>query len=252
MLKIVALALFIAPVALAQGSRPPVEAGADGVYSVVEVQPELVGGLSGLQERLAYPEAARTDGSEGIVVVEFVVAGDGSVTDAAVLRSPDSRLAEAALEAVRASEFTPGRVGGEPVPVRFALPVTFRLSEDDRATSAPGDGAKVWGGGVHWDMDFGDLEADLDHRTTMEVGLAARVMGGVAYDGEPFPGLAPGTAEVRFMVSTYGRAAGIEVVRAESPALERFARFQALAARFDPSAVGRQGGLTVTVLEVGE
>lgn len=99
----------------------------DGPFEVVEVQPELIGGLEALQARVVYPEAARIDGAEGQVIIQFVVGTDGLTRDLEVLRSPDERLSEAALEAVRASRFKPGRNGGKPVAVRFALPVTFRL-----------------------------------------------------------------------------------------------------------------------------
>ena len=51
----------------------------------------------------------------------------GAVRDPVVLGEPDSLLAAAAVEAVRASSFTPGTVGGEPVRVRFSVPFTFRL-----------------------------------------------------------------------------------------------------------------------------
>ena len=107
--------------------RPAPVVGADGVYETAEVQPELIGGLRGLQERVEYPEDARQAGIQGQVVVQFVVDEGGKVRDVTVLRSPDLALSAAALRAVRRSRFKPGTVGGEPVRVRFAVPVTFRL-----------------------------------------------------------------------------------------------------------------------------
>ncbi len=99
----------------------------DEVFTVAEVQPELVGGLAGLQGRVEYPEFARRAGIEGQVVVQFVVDERGNVVDPVVLRSPNDLLSEAALKAVRESKFTPGQQRGRPVKVRFAVPVTFRL-----------------------------------------------------------------------------------------------------------------------------
>ena len=99
----------------------------DEVYEVAEVQPELIGGLAGLQERLVYPEAARAAGEEGAVVVQFIVGKEGGVSDVTVLRSPNDRLAAAAVAAVQESRFKPGTQRGQPVRVRFAVPVTFRL-----------------------------------------------------------------------------------------------------------------------------
>jgi TonB family protein len=114
-----------------EGGAGTDHAGADGVYDSADVQPELVGGLESLQERLVYPEAARAAGVEGRVIIQFVVSPEGRVVDPVVARSPDPRLSEAALAAVRQMEFRPGRQQGEAVPVRFALPVTFRLPADE-------------------------------------------------------------------------------------------------------------------------
>ena len=97
------------------------------IFEVAEVQPELIGGLAGLQGRVEYPEFARRAGVEGQVVVQFVVDERGNVVDPVVLRSPNDLLAEAALKAVRESQFKPGQQRGRPVKVRFAVPVTFRL-----------------------------------------------------------------------------------------------------------------------------
>ena len=106
---------------------PPPSGGEPEVYEVAEVQPELVGGLEALQEAVEYPESARREGVEGRVVVQFVVDEAGRVLDPVAVRSPDARLAEAAVEAVRRAAFRPGRQRGRPVKVRFSLPVTFRL-----------------------------------------------------------------------------------------------------------------------------
>ena len=101
----------------------------DEVYELADVQPELIGGFPALYAFVEYPEFARRAGIEGQVVVQFVVDEAGAVTDAVALRSPNELLSEAALEAVRAVRFTPGRLAdGRPVKVRFAIPITFRLN----------------------------------------------------------------------------------------------------------------------------
>ncbi|WP_420454977.1 TonB family protein [Rubrivirga sp.] len=108
-----------------------VRPGDPEIFEVAEVQPELIGGLAGLQERVVYPPLAREAGIEGQVVVQFVVNEQGRVEDATVLRTPDEILSEAALAAVRGLTFRPGRDGGQPVKVRFAVPITFRLPPGD-------------------------------------------------------------------------------------------------------------------------
>lgn len=115
-------------------------------------------------------------------------------------------------------------------------PVTFRLL-----------GENVGDGDVAVEVGYGDLDGLVDVLATVQTSMRARVMGGVAYEGEPFEGLASGSAKVRFTVSDEGWATGIEVVEATSPVVERFARFQALATRFEPGATGRSGTATVTL-----
>lgn len=97
------------------------------VVLAAELQPVLIGGLAGLQRRVVYPEVALRDSVEGRVILQFVVATDGSAENPVVLQSPDDRLSEAALAAVLASSFVPARQGEQPVRARMSLPIVFRL-----------------------------------------------------------------------------------------------------------------------------
>ena len=97
------------------------------IFVIVENPPELIGGLEGLQQRIQYPELARRAGIEGTVFVQFVVDEQGNVQDPVCVRDPGGQTCEEALRAVRASKFKPGRQRGQPVKVRFSLPVKFTL-----------------------------------------------------------------------------------------------------------------------------
>ena len=103
---------------------PPVE---DEVFDVVEQQPEIVGGIAGLQGRVVYPDFARRAGIEGRVILQFVVDERGAVSEIAVVQSPNELLSEAAVKALRETQFIPGQQRGRPVKVRFSVPVTFTL-----------------------------------------------------------------------------------------------------------------------------
>lgn len=122
-----ALALLALAATASAQTPPPAPVDDEFVCVLTEVQPELIGGLAALQAAVVYPEDARLDGAEGVVVVQFIVEADGSVTEAVAVRSPDKRLSRAALATVRSAQFEPGRQRGEPVRVRFAMPITFRL-----------------------------------------------------------------------------------------------------------------------------
>ena len=72
-----------------------------------------------------YPPIALVGGVEGVVILEAVIAEDGSVRDVRVLRSIPL-LDAAAVEAVRQWRFTPTLLNGEPVPVVMTVTVAFR------------------------------------------------------------------------------------------------------------------------------
>ncbi len=98
------------------------------IFTIVEDMPELIGGMEAIYQHLEYPEVARQAGIEGRVVVQFVIDENGQVTDPVVVRGIGGGCDEAAIEAVRQVEFTPGRQRGRPVRVRYSIPIVFRLS----------------------------------------------------------------------------------------------------------------------------
>ena len=73
-----------------------------------------------------YPTIARTAGVEGMVIIEAVIAVDGTVRDARVLRSV-TLLDHAALDAVKQWRYAPTRLNGVAVPVIVTVTVHFRL-----------------------------------------------------------------------------------------------------------------------------
>ncbi len=94
--------------------------------------PEFPGGNEGLAEWLSkntkYPKEAQTNKEQGLVIVRFVVGKDGKATDAKVVRSISPSLNKEALRLIEAMpRWKPGEKDGQPVAVRFTLPITFRL-----------------------------------------------------------------------------------------------------------------------------
>jgi TonB family protein len=75
--------------------------------------------------RPALPDAAAQAGIRGVVIVEIVIAPDGSVQDAKILRSIPL-LDAAALDAVRQWRYTPTLLNGQPVPVIMTATVAFQ------------------------------------------------------------------------------------------------------------------------------
>jgi TonB family protein len=106
--------------------------GLDEVYTVVEQMPEFAGGEAALRSFLGksvkYPPEAIKKGTQGKVYVSFVVAKDGSVSNAKVIRGVDPLIDAEALRVVNAMpKWTPGKQSGKDVAVQFTVPINFVL-----------------------------------------------------------------------------------------------------------------------------
>ena len=107
----------------------------NSIFQVVELLPEFPGGMAELmkylQKNLRYPQICKEQGVQGRVIVQFVVNTDSTITDVNVIKSVNPHLDEEAVRVVKAMpKWNPGKQRGEPVRVRFTLPVTFRLPKD--------------------------------------------------------------------------------------------------------------------------
>jgi protein TonB len=102
------------------------------IFTYVEQQPEFVGGSTALDKfldaNLRYPLVARENEIMGRVIVRFMVAEDGTVAHAKVLRGIGAGCDEEALRVVKAMpRWRPGKVNGKPVRAMYVLPITFKL-----------------------------------------------------------------------------------------------------------------------------
>lgn len=102
------------------------------IYDVVEQMPQFPGGPSALFEyiskNLKYSEEAENKLIQGRVIVTFTVEKDGSITDAKVSKSVEESLDNEAIRIVYSMpRWNPGRQNGNPVRVKYTVPITFRL-----------------------------------------------------------------------------------------------------------------------------
>lgn len=105
------------------------------IFKFVEQMPQFPGGQAALMDYLAknirYPAAARENGIQGSVVLQFVVDETGNISTIQVLRDIGGGCADEAVRVVKAMpQWTPGKQNGEAVKVYFTLPVAFRLASD--------------------------------------------------------------------------------------------------------------------------
>lgn len=94
-------------------------------FVAVEQQPEPIGGLAALQEKVVYPEIAQRAGVEGKVYVMAYVNEEGIVEKAEVMKGIGAGCDEEAVKAVLETRFTPGKQRGRPVRVKMGLPIVF-------------------------------------------------------------------------------------------------------------------------------
>ncbi len=102
------------------------------IFDVVENMPEFPGGQAALMSYLAknikYPTIAQENGTQGRVIIQFVVNRDGSIVDARVARGVDPYLDKEALRVVNTMpKWKPGMQRNKPVRVKYTVPVMFRL-----------------------------------------------------------------------------------------------------------------------------
>ncbi len=96
--------------------------------------PEFSGGLDSfrkiIQNNLRYPNIAAENGISGRVFVGFVVDQNGEITGVHIERGVDPALDKEAVRVVESisETWTPGRLDGQFVNVRFTFPVVFILT----------------------------------------------------------------------------------------------------------------------------
>ena len=102
------------------------------IFEIVENMPEFPGGMAQclqfLAKNIKYPTIAQENGTQGRVIIQFVVNKDGSIVDPKVVRSVDPYLDKEALRVIMTMpKWKPGMQRGKPVRVKFTVPVMFRL-----------------------------------------------------------------------------------------------------------------------------
>jgi TonB family protein len=149
LLTFITLSLIHSQNLLAQDQGTP---STDKVYTVVEEMPRFPGcevGVMTLEERykcaeksmlnfiystIAYPDSARAHGTEGRVVLQFVVTKDGQVADPEILKDIGDGCGEEALRALKLMQekniiWKPGMKDSLAVSVKYTLPVKFKIKE---------------------------------------------------------------------------------------------------------------------------
>ncbi|WP_184549477.1 energy transducer TonB [Mucilaginibacter sp. FT3.2] len=100
----------------------------------LEVMPEPVGGSAAwskfLQKNLRFPGVAQEQGLSGRVMMSFVIEKDGSLSNIKVERGAGFGFDEEAMRVLKlAKAWKPGMQNGQPVRVKYVIPMNFQLAE---------------------------------------------------------------------------------------------------------------------------
>jgi protein TonB len=105
--------------------------GTEEPLFLVEVMPTFRGGdlnkfRDWVQKRTNYPEAAIINKIRGTVFLTFIVEKDGTVSNVTVIKGVHPLLDEEAVKTISESpRWSPGLQRGQPVRVRFQIPLSF-------------------------------------------------------------------------------------------------------------------------------
>lgn len=116
------------------GPEPPASDKLDEPFNfrVVEDVPQFPGGhvefMKWLTRNLKYPKAVETRRQQGMVLTEFIVNRDGSITDVRIARSLCKECDEEALRVLRMMpRWQPGVMNDKPCRTKVCIPIVFKL-----------------------------------------------------------------------------------------------------------------------------
>jgi len=100
----------------------------------LDVMPEPVGGEKAwskfLNKNLRFPDAAQDERVSGKVYISFIIEKDGSLSNLVVDKAAGHGFDEEALRVLKlAKAWKPGMQNGQPVRVKYTIPINFQISE---------------------------------------------------------------------------------------------------------------------------
>lgn len=196
------------------------------VYEVVENMPEFPdGGMPGLMKYLSanirYPEAAHKAGTQGRVTVQFVVGKDGSIGNVGILRGVDPNLDAEAIRVISSMpKWKPGTQKGEPVNVRYTVPVMFRLTPEpvDKIDEMIVVGYRNPNAPVTGEVyEVADKMPEFPGGMT---GLMQHLSKNIRYPAEAHTNNIQGRVVVSVIINTEGKVTNAKIVQGVAPSLD--------------------------------
>jgi TonB family protein len=102
------------------------------VYNAAQQQPVLKGGLRKLERKVKYPPKCKKAGKEGMVVVQVIVNKQGKSVNPKIIKGIGHGCDKEAIRVAETARFSPGKINGKPVAVKYLLPIVFEKSADSK------------------------------------------------------------------------------------------------------------------------
>lgn len=112
---------------LNDGPADTAEGYIPSIDEFVPVEQDVSYSIEELQKNIVYPEEARKNNIEGIVVVRLLIGKSGRVLDGRMESYDHEILRLPAIEALKKTTFKPAMRGGQPLASWIQIPIVFRL-----------------------------------------------------------------------------------------------------------------------------
>lgn len=99
------------------------------ILASIDTPPEVIGGYAELLKNLKYPEEAKKDSIEGIVLLRATINKDGEIVQMEAVKSPNIFLTKSAMDAIKDVKFTSPVNDGKKVSTWITIPIKFKLKQ---------------------------------------------------------------------------------------------------------------------------
>ncbi|MDR2009595.1 MAG: energy transducer TonB [Bacteroidales bacterium] len=101
-------------------------------FSTADEKPEFPGGdialMKFISENTEYPQGSKENGIYGRVFAEFTIDSNGKVKDITIVKGLDPAIDAEVVRVISIlPDWKPGKVRGKAVPVKYIIPVSFKL-----------------------------------------------------------------------------------------------------------------------------
>ncbi|MDR1743542.1 MAG: energy transducer TonB [Dysgonamonadaceae bacterium] len=219
------LQAFVSSSASAQKKKDTAATGGK-VIENPDIDPFFTGG-SGEMNRfisrsLKYPPEAAKNDKQGLVVYNFIVEKDGTLTNFELMHRADSLLNEEALRIIKSMPpWQPAKYKGEIVRARAYVPMYFKLNKNAKAQRSTYQAAIA-----KTDVQFienNEIYTIVDQMPQYPAGeaaLAGFISEKIAYPRDALQEGIQGSILCSFIVAQDGRISNIEVVKGLYPSLD--------------------------------